>query len=66
MPVGKRQKLVLGQSACQQEAGNLSDLESFISPKELHAGHVSQLLQQFHRLPALQAARSDIINTLYV
>ena len=66
MPVAKRQKLVLGQSASQQEVGNLSDLEGLISPEELHAGHVSQLLQQFHRLPALEAARSDIINTLYV
>ena len=66
MPVAKRQKLVLGQNASQQEAGNLSDLEGLIRPEELHAGHVSQLLQQFRRLPALEAARSDFTNTLYV
>lgn len=66
MPLAKRQKLAVRQSASQQEAGNLSDLEGLVSPEELHAGHVSQLLQQLYRLPAMEAARPDFISTMYV
>jgi hypothetical protein len=56
----KRRRLVLEEPHAQQsDVANLADLEEFLSPAEVRAGQLAQLLQQLHAIPALEPARKD-------